>query len=528
MKKIKYLLVLVVLLTSCQMDSSIENEQGDYLYSRAPGSSPDKKVVMVMIDSLMGSTLDESLEEGSVPALEYLIENGQYYKDLVAPFPSMSVTVESTLITGEMPDKHRVPGLSWFKQDEDRIVNYGSNWEFWRENGLSQGLYDVLYNLNNEHLNKDIPTVFDDLDAQGFTSGAVNTVLYRGNTEHTLDMPPLTEQLSDLPGTIETKGPDNLSFGRLKKPDGFESEAFTDGIFNRAGLVDKYSMEAAQRLIKNNRQPDFLLLFFPDNDKETHKHGSLHRDGFEKADGCLQGILNSYGSWEKALEENVFIIFGDHAQNQLNKTEEETAIDLESLYGDYYIADLGDPVSEGDIGLGVNQRMAYIYDLHNRNLIPSLAGRALNNPEIDIAAWLEDGWVKVMSPGHNGELRFKRDGEITDSYGQNWTVQGNEKILDLNKKGESEISYGDYPDGLNHLETALKSHEPAKLVLTARPGHSFYADGIAVHEDGGEHGGLHKNDLLGALVIAGTDQEPATIRIVDLKNYILNLFEDME
>lgn len=521
MKILKNILILVILLNACQSGTDSNQIVAHYKAS----SSHEKKVVMIMIDSLIGDSLDQSLEEGSVPALQFLINKGYYDKELVAPFPSMSVTVESTLITGTMPDKHRVPGLSWFKQDENRLVNYGSNWEFWWNNGLSQGIYDVLSNLNNVHLNPEVKTIFEELDEQGRSSGTINSLLYRGNSDHQLEIFPFIDGLTELPQTINTKGPNTLAFGRLKKPHGLEQERFTDDLFHRAGLRDKYSMEVTQQLIKRNEQPDFLLVFFPDNDKETHKQGPNHLVGIENSDQYLQGILDSYGSWDKALDENIFIIFGDHGQDQLNANKKELAIDLESMNKDLHIADLGDPVSEGDIALGVNQRMAYVYDLHHNNLLPSLASRSISDSRIDIAAWVEEDWITVISPDHEGEMRFKRGGEWTDPYHQQWSVEGNTDILNL-EQNNNEITYHDYPDVLNHLETSLKSHEPEKLILAAKPGFSFLAEGIAIHEDGGEHGGLHKNDLLTAIIIAGTEKRPEYTRIVDLKKYVMELLEE--
>ncbi|UCZ54425.1 alkaline phosphatase family protein [Bacillus shivajii] len=520
----KLLLLFILLLSSCQNPDSQENTV-DPFYDTSITTS-NKKVIMVMIDSMMGSSLNKSMEEGNVPALQYLIKHGQYYKDLVVPFPSMSVTVESTLVTGEMPDKHQVPGLSWFKKDEDRIVNYGTTPEFWMKNGFSKGIYDVFYNLNNDHLNENVTTIFEELDTRGFSSGAINTLLYRGNHEHTLHLPEVTNNLTDLPEQIQTKGPTTLAFGEFTRPESIEGDPFTDGIFHRFGLRDRYSMEVVQGLIENEEQPDFLFMFFPDNDKKVHKHGPHYRRGLEQADEYLQDVLNSYDSWEQAIEENIFIILGDHGADKLSAIEEELAINLENLAGDYLISPLGQPASRGDIAFGVNQRMSYIYDVQEQGILPIISNHAMNDSRIDLIAWLDDEWVEVLSPDHKGVLRFKKDGEFSDRYDQTWKIEGNHEIVKLLVDHDDKlISYTDYPDVLNHLETSLNSHDGSKLVLVAKPGHSFYTDGVEMHEDGGEHGGLHKNDLLTALVITGTDLEPDSRRFVDLKNFVLDLFE---
>ncbi len=520
LKKI-LIFALVIAITACSPEGEVQpfKEQVD-------SSFTDKKVVMIILDSMMGSSLDKSLEEGDVPALQFLIDHGHYDQQVVSPFPSMSVTIKSTLLTGKMADEHRIPGLSWYDPQEDRIVNYGSTFKMWMKNGFSQGVYDTLFQLNNEHLSPDVSTIFEDLDEQGLTSGSVNALVYRGNQDHQLSLPELTDELTDLPETIKTKGPNVLAFGRLAKPAIIQDANFTDGVFNRLGLQDQYSMEVTQKLIEQDHQPDFLMVFLPENDKETHDHSPHYRKGLEQADQYIQGILSAYDSWEAALEENIFIVLGDHGQDKLVKGEDHLAIDLNELYADFAIPDLAEPVSHGEVAFGVSQRMAYIYDVHEADILSVLAERAMQDERIDLAAWREDDWVHVVSPDHEGYVRFQSDvdGEWTDRYDQTWSIEGNKDILTLDPDSDQQhISYVDYPDVLHQLETAIQSHDVDNLILEAKPGHSFKAESIAIHPDGGEHGGLHKNDTLVAMVIAGTDQKPMNSRIVDLKEYVLRL-----
>ncbi|MFB4164258.1 alkaline phosphatase family protein [Alteribacillus sp. JSM 102045] len=514
---------LVLIMSACQMGDSPEKEMLPS-QEHTDNSFKDKNVVMIILDSMMGSTVDKSIKEGQVPAFTFLINHGQYYKDIVSPFPSMSVNIESTMITGEMSDKHRVPGLSWYDQDKDRIVNYGTTWKTWLKNGVSKGIYDVFYHLNNTHLNPNVSTIFEDLEKRGFTTGAINTLVYRGDHVHHLTLPVLADELTDLPQSIQTKGPNVLGFGRFAKPETLEQENFTDGIFHRLGLQDKYTMEVTQKLIEQGDQPNFLMIFFPENDQEVHKNSPHYRRGMERAEDHVQGILNAYDNWEEALEENIFIILGDHGQDHMVEDEEEVAIDLDHLYEDFEISPLGEPVSKGDIAFGVNQRMSYVYDVHDQKILPLLAQRAKKDARIKLSAWREDEWIKVISPDQEGTLRFKPGGEWTDRYDQAWTFEGNIDILTLKTDPDKRrIMYVDYPDVLNQLYTALDSHDVPKLILAAKPGHSFLAESISIHPNGGEHGGLHKNDVLAAMIIAGTDQEPEYHRMVDLKNYIERL-----
>ncbi|TMW70660.1 alkaline phosphatase family protein [Alteribacter natronophilus] len=523
MKKFNVILLVFLFLTSCQQPQGQNMTEPGALASSYDG----KNVILIILDSLMGSAVDSAIEKGTIPGMEFLIKNGYYDKELVAPFPSMSVTIESSLITGEPPDRHKVPGLTWYDEDEDRMVNYGTTIEYWVRNGIAEGAWDTLYNLNNTHLSREVTTVFEDLDQRGFKSGSVNILTYRGNSEKELHVPFLAEQVTRLPETITTKAPDLLTFGRIKKAETLEDEPFTDGVFNRGGLVDQNTTEVLTRLMARDSLPDFTLAFLPDNDKRTHKHGPHYIRGIEKADEYIQEMLNTYPSWEEALEDNIFIIIGDHGQDQLHEEEDELAIDLDELYSGYTVAPLGENVTNGDIAFGINQRMTYVYDVHHQGLTETLAEHAVNDQRIALSAWRDGDMITVISPYHEGEFRFKKNGDWTDRYNQRWSVEGNSEIVSIKTDADTKkIKYDEFPDVLNQLHGALYSHPTPKVVLAAVPEHSFKSEGIEMHEGGGEHGGLYKTDTLAAIIIAGTDKRPEHSRISDLKDYILDLFPE--
>jgi hypothetical protein len=87
----------------------------------------------------------------------------------------------------------------------------------------------------------------------------------------------------------------------------------------------------------------------------------------------------------------------------------------------------------------------------------------------------------------------------------------------------NEIQYGDYPDALARLHGALHSHEGRFIIVDAKPGYEFIAKHSPTHLGGGGHGSLHKDDSLKPLLIVGTDNKPQYNRLVDFKNWILNL-----
>ncbi|RXJ03863.1 nucleotide pyrophosphatase [Anaerobacillus alkaliphilus] len=516
--------IFSLLLSACQQPP--ENNASIKGLEKAD-KDPQKKVILVMIDSMTGSVIDKTKEKGSIPGLQFLMENGQYYKDLVAPFPSMSVVIESTLLTGKMADEHRIPGLNWYKVDEDRYIDYGTSIEKTLKLTPKQSFEDSLYHLNNTHLNPNIPTIHEELHAKGFTTGSVNFIMYRGHKSHPVYIPPYIQETLDLPESMQTNGPDLLAFGQLVKPQALKDKKLPESIFRKLGLNDEYSVEATKALIEAGEQPDFLTIFLPDFDREAHEHSIQYLKGFERAETFFQELLNSYDSWEQALEENIFIVMGDHGQDKLLDNDVELTIDLEELYEGMSIAPLGEKVSDYEIAFANNHRMSYVYAPNNQNSLSELAEIAMIDDRIAIASWVDGEWIHVLSPNYNSSFRFRPGNTYRDRYDQGWDIEGDERIAAI-KIEKNQLKYEEYPDVLNQLQSALYSHDIPTLILAAKPSYQFYSEGAPVHEGGGEHGGIHANDTLASLIIAGTEKNPEKLRIVDLKAYILGLFEANE
>ncbi|XBO85792.1 alkaline phosphatase family protein [Bacillus licheniformis] len=135
---------------------------------------------MLLIDSLMDEPLKEAVKNGQAPGLQYLLENGRYVPDMISPFPTMSVNVDSTLLTGVYSDRHKVPGLVWYNAKEKRIINYGSHIRELVKLGIKQSSRDVFYNLNQVHLSQQVKTLHEELDEKGIETCSINALLHRG------------------------------------------------------------------------------------------------------------------------------------------------------------------------------------------------------------------------------------------------------------------------------------------------------------------------------------------------------------
>lgn len=129
MKKLSIVLVIFICaLVSFIIWLNAGDEKLGLSDEEAEAVKPSKKpVIVLIIDSLMDQPLKKAIQEGRAPALKFFLENGHYEPEVASAYPTMSVAIDSTLLTGTYPNIHRVPGLVWYNQAEQRIVNYGSD-----------------------------------------------------------------------------------------------------------------------------------------------------------------------------------------------------------------------------------------------------------------------------------------------------------------------------------------------------------------------------------------------------------------
>jgi hypothetical protein len=200
-------------------------------------------------------------------------------------------------------------------------------------------------------------------------------------------------------------------------------------------------------------------------------------------------------------------------------------IDLRKILKKYRIDRLERPIHENDqLVLCVNQRMAYIYVLDRDLPLSVIIERLRNDARIDIISWKNGDYINVVSGIRPGSLRYNKGGEYTDIYEQTWSIEGKTDLLDLYITDKGKVFYGDYPDALARLYGALHSHPGRFIVVNAKLGCEFKAQSTPFHLGGSGHGSLHKQESLVPLVIAGTTATPKFPRLVDMKDFVLQLF----
>lgn len=483
--------------------------------------SDKKKVILLVVDTLMNPTLQEAIENGKAPALKFFIENGYNIPNVVSPFPTMSVNVDSTLLTGVYSNQHKIPGLVWFNKKEKRIVDYGGHVRELVKLGLKQAMEDVFYNLNHSHLSNKHKTIHEILMEQGIQTASINTLLYRGTESTQITFPLLMSLVTGMRRKIFAYAPKVFSYGSMKKLNPSKRYSF---FWQKYGFNDKFAAKELIYLIKRDLLPSFTIAYFPDLDQLIHKNGRMYSKGIEKVDKQLQNILNTYKTWEEALSNNIWIILGDNGQAWIDKDRDVALIDLKKLLNMYQIPKLKDRISSSDqVVLCANERMAFIYTLDSMTVpLEELAKVLQKDERIDVIAWKKGNSIFVISGIKDGKLTFHPEGEFFDEYGQSWNIEGEIKILDLSINGKK-VSYKTYPDALERLYTTFFSHEGDYLVVSAKPGHEFIGEGSPTHVGGASHGGLHEQDSLVPMIVTGTNTKPKYQRILDLKDWILSL-----
>lgn len=479
-----------------------------------------KKVILLVIDSLMDEPLKKAIKENKAPALAFFMKHGNYSNTLVSSYPTMSVTIDSTIITGTYPDQHKIPALIWFDTDKQRIISYGNGLFEILKLGPAQIAENSLYHYNNSDLSPDVTTIHEELDRAGKQSASINTLIYRGNYEHTLKIPKAVAKLTELPVEYQTKGPTYLSMGRLLKQDPKNKH-----IVNRLGLNDAYSAQELIFLLKENILPAFTILYFPENDHPVHKKGPGTLKGLEELDQDLQKILNVFPTWEDALENIVWVIIGDSNQSSVNEEKKEALIDLREALQSYKVLKLGEEISPKDeLVITANERMAYIYYLGEKSATREIASTLKLDSRIAWIAWEEGESIHVISPDHKGMLTIASKGPFKDEYHQTWSLKGNISILDLKLK-DTLIEYGDYPAALARLYGAMHSQGGEFLIADAKQGYEFVGESSPNHVGGGAHGSMHKVDSVTPILVTGTDKSIEQLRMVDLKEWILKVLE---
>ena len=416
-----------------------------------------KALILVVIDGLTPSMLEDTLERRTAPALALLAEHGRYRR-AISTFPSLTPVCLSSLATGAHPDVHEIPHLVWYHSGEQRLVEYGSSFGAVRAAGTRQSLIDTVYGLNDSHLSRNAVTVYEALEDAGLTAAAVNITCYRGRTEHlpTRRVPVLTRP---------AHGPKRLFFYNL-----FESDVTGAplSVRNRpGGSIDAYAAAVGRWLVTRDAF-DFLVFYLSDYDYAPHAVGpdaahNVLQGALARCDDAVGGLIEAAGGPDQFLERYAVILCSDHGQTQVDEVER-----LENTFPDEIVT--------------ASNRAGMVYSDGDP---AALAARLDGHRGVDVVLYREGDEAVARRDGE--ELRFTPDG-----------TSGDPAILD-------------HPQGLERAWAALANPNAGELIVSAAAGWEFADLAGRHHSGGGSHGSLLAGDSEVPMLTVGLETLPGSI-----------------
>jgi hypothetical protein len=472
------------------------------------GAQGQRKLVLVVVDSLRADMLLKTVEAGDAPTFKRLIERGELVGDCVSSFPSVTPVCTSEITTGVRPDRHLIPGMNWYHRAEQRYVEYGSSFEATRAFGLFRSLYDTVYNLNMGHLNFETPTLFERLADAGLRTACTPFLIYRGRTRHEVGLEGLLKAFANAARFHHAVwGPEELFYGELyssRKVDCRPTLA-------RPATRDAYSACVARDLVEHDRY-DFLLFSLPDNDYYSHRDGPEGTEvSIALADDAMAELVGAHGGLDAFLADNAVIVVADHAQSYV-----EHRLELQAVLAERWrvLRPNGELTDDDQLAVGPSGRGAGIWllpdDADERARLGAEVSAHLEHDVegIDLLAWLTpegeppNRWAAVSGSGI--ELRFRPGEQVRDARGRGWELDGDPAALSARIDAGRFLS-DDYPDALGRLWAALANPNAGDILISLAPGWECVDWGGADHVPGGSHGSLRATDSLGVLLTVGLD-----------------------
>ena len=469
-------------------------------------SDQPKKLVMVVVDALKPSMLDRAIAAGRAPAMAMIQERGVYVGDCVAAFPSVTPVCAATITTGVGPDEHLIPSMNWYHREEERYVEYGSSFSASRQFGVVRSLTDTVYRMNDEHLSREIDTVFESLDDIDVRTAGTTYLIYRGR--HRPEVANESALARIVTSTLFRRtiyGPQELFYADLYA----SRRTGCRGQLGLPGARDQHTGCVGAYLAEHDLF-DFLLFSLPDNDAYSHRNGPHAQvTSIAAADRQIERLMHAAGGPEEFLDTHAVIVLSDHSQAPV---EERIRLDL--AFDDFDVATPSPARSIGaEIALSPAQRSAMIYALdqdHADTLVRRSIEAASQFEGVDLIMTLERPDEAVVR-SRRGELRFTAGGDLVDLQGREWSVDGDLAVLRAELQ-DGRFLTTEYPDALGRIWSSLHCPNAGEVLLSAAPGYEFVDWGGSDHVGGGSHGSLHRTDSLGALLWCGTGPDSRAAR----------------
>jgi hypothetical protein len=486
------------------------------------------KVLLAVIDAASPRVMCPAVQTGRLPNLKRLVDAGEMHQGSITIFPSITPAATTSIVTGAYPAEHGIAGASWYDDERREVAYYGDDFWLIARRGFGAFLHDFLVRLNGDRLRAS--TLFELVERTGRPAACLNYLVHRGLVRHDVNVPRLMTLLPGVPFTETVDGPRVLCLGDFvtsrpltrKAPD-------HGGLLHRFGMDDAATAELLIELVADGAMPDLTVAYFADNDYRSHAVGPFPAlPAIEGVDAAFGAMFDAGGGFDRFMRDTCVIVTSDHGHSEILPAQDEAAIRLHAVLGDFRQADLGREWRRGDeIMICPNMRAAQIYARDpSPDLIERLARTALVEPRIDLVLWkralTEPGAEGYMVTGPRGRLAFWRTGGrrgdplATDAFGTGWAWRGDLEVLQIERDGTT-LDTTEYPNAFERIAGALDAKNSGELWMTARPGCEFEVQGESVHAGGGSHGALHALDSLCPVIAAGMARRlPRVMRSVDI------------
>lgn len=491
--------------------------------------SIQRRVVYIVVDGMSTEALEQVTASGRAPALDFIKRNGDYVRDSVAIFPTITPAATASLVTGEIPAVHRIPGMCWYDRDAQRFVNYGQSPRAAVVEGFKQVVHDVLKNLNHRHLNPDIETIHETLDRMGFTTASMNFMVFRGPHEHEVDKGVVKRALlrRAIPDSI--RGPREHYFADI-----VSGPAEADpGILNKRGAKARLSASdewaaAITRDLLEKEAADMILFYLHENDHCSHDEGPAAQiDALADADKNIAFVLDTYGSWEETLRNVGFVVTADHSQSPISDQGDHICSLEEILDGFSQVRTKRGKEEFGkcDVALAGNGRVGFIYlnEARREKLLRPVIDRLDEHVAIDQVIWRDGDAYCVRS--ERGFLRFwpSDAGGVVDERDVKWQYEGDLAVVSGVVEADS-IRTPEYPLAMWRIKSALDLDRVGDVVVTTKLTYELTDLAGGHHRGGGDHASLHVQDSI-VPFISTLGEPPLHPTTIDVVPHIVRHFE---
>ncbi|MFH1774397.1 MAG: alkaline phosphatase family protein [Methanobacteriota archaeon] len=440
-----------------------------------------KRAIIVIVD---GARKDKTYQvANNKPAgnITWMINNGVKVENPVDAFPSITVVNHPSILTGAYPRTHGIVGAGVWDKGTNEYTDYYSK--------IENFIFDVI---NND---LQVPTIYEALPAEKIS---------RVFTE-------FVERGSDSSDT---------SWSAYANIEACKISPWARDYFCKAADTDVMD-DILDNRIRDNRNFDLMVIWFPGNDVFSHLEGP------DATDVTLNNIDDQIGRLREFLgqaivDETVFVLTSDHGQTLVNlgrnippdqladvleaKGYYRNALGIDSHH-DYYIG-----------GNGGGSEEIYIQSNLTLNDSSSLDGTWSAQPrDIDVFPAAEAfknqlyvDMVLVKYQGSNG-YRVYTGGNTTQSLSTYFSGKENQ--------------YPDAIERINNLDSSLSGD----IVLLAKYSGGYY---FSTDANIGEHGNLNWEDSYVPLIVSGPGIKKGytlpSAHIVDIAPTIVNLLLGIE